>query len=94
MQIVQLIRIFNESFTLAFQQLLANKLRTLLSLLGIVIGIWCVIMVLSAVNSLEYSIRKSFQKLGNNTIYVSTMPWGEDPRENFWKYQRRPEAHG
>jgi putative ABC transport system permease protein len=92
MQIVQLIRIFNESFTLAFQQLLANKLRTLLSLLGIVIGIWCVIMVLSAVNSLEYSIRKSFQKLGNNTIYVSTMPWGEDPRENFWKYQRRPEA--
>jgi putative ABC transport system permease protein len=49
-------------------------------------------MVLSAVNSLEYSIRSSFKKLGDNVIYVSTMPWGEDPRENFWKYMRRPEA--
>ena len=85
-------RVFYESFILAFQQLLANKLRTFLSLLGIVIGIWCVIMVLSAVNSLEYSIRSSFKKLGDNVIYVSTMPWGEDPRENFWKYMRRPEA--
>ncbi len=85
-------RILNESFVLAVQQLLSNKLRTLLSLMGIIIGIWCVIMVLSAVNSLEYSIRKSFKKLGDNTIYISTMPWGEDPRENFWKYMRRPEA--
>lgn len=89
---MRFIRILNESFVLAIQQLLSNKLRTLLSLMGIVIGIWCVIMVLSAVNSLEYSIRKSFKKLGDNTIYISTMPWGEDPRENFWKYMRRPEA--
>lgn len=92
MQFIRIFRLFYESFILAFQQLLANKLRTLLSLLGIVIGIWCVIMVLSAVNSLEFSIRNSFKKLGDNTIYVSTMPWGEDPRENYWKYMRRPEA--
>lgn len=92
MQLILFFRIFYESIIIAFQQLLSNKLRTILSLLGIVIGIWCVIMVLSAVNSLEYSIRKSFQKLGNNVIYLSTMPWGEDPRENFWKYMRRPEA--
>lgn len=89
---MRFLRILNESFVLAVQQLLSNKLRTLLSLMGIIIGIWCVIMVLSAVNSLEYSIRKSFKKLGDNTIYISTMPWGEDPRENFWKYMRRPEA--
>jgi putative ABC transport system permease protein len=89
---MRFLRILSESFVLAVQQLLSNKLRTLLSLMGIIIGIWCVIMVLSAVNSLEYSIRKSFKKLGDNTIYISTMPWGEDPRENFWKYMRRPEA--
>jgi putative ABC transport system permease protein len=92
MRILIFFRILSESVVIAIQQLLSNKLRTFLSLLGIVIGIWCVIMVLSAVNSLEYSIRKSFQKLGNNVIYISTMPWGEDPRENFWKYMRRPEA--
>lgn len=87
-----LIRVFYESFVLALQQLLANKLRTLLSLLGIIIGIWCVIMVFSAVDSLEANIKSSFEQLGDDVVYVSTMPWGEDPRENFWKYMRRPEA--
>ena len=85
-------RIFYESFRLAIQQLLGNKLRTLLSLLGIIIGIWCVIMVFSAVDSLEANIKQSFEQLGDDVVYISTMPWGEDPRENFWKYMRRPEA--
>jgi putative ABC transport system permease protein len=80
-----------ESVMQALHSLWNNKLRTFLSLLGITIGIWCVIMVFSAVDSLEWSIRKSFEKLGDDVVYVSTMPWGEDPRENFWKYMRRPE---
>lgn len=84
-------RLFFEACFLALQQLFGNKLRTLLSLLGITIGIWCVIMVFSAVDSLEYSIRKSFEQLGDDVVYVNTMPWGEDPRENYWKYMRRPE---
>ena len=86
-----LIRVVAESFRLALQQMLANKLRTFLSLLGITIGIWCIIMVFSAVDSLEANIRSSFDKLGDDVVYVTTMPWGEDPRENFWKYMRRPE---
>ncbi len=75
------------------QQLWGNKLRTLLSLLGVTIGIWCVIMVFSAVDSLEASIKKSFEELGDDVVYVNTMPWGEDPRENLWKYERRPEPN-
>lgn len=67
-------RLFFEACFLALQQLLGNKLRTLLSLLGITIGIWCVIMVFSAVDSLEYSIRKSFEQLGDDVLYVNTMP--------------------
>lgn len=63
----------------------------MLSLLGITIGIWCIIMVFSAVNSLEYSIRTSMQELGNDVIYVTPMPWGKDPREELWKYERRPD---
>lgn len=84
-------QVFSESFQQAFQQLWSNRLRTFLSLLGITIGIWCVIMVLSAVDSLEASIKSSFEELGNDVVYVNTMPWGEDPRENLWKYERRPE---
>lgn len=86
-------RIFYESIRQAIQQLAGNKLRTLLSLSGITIGIFCVIMVLSAVDSLEANIQQSFQQLGDDVVYVSKIPWGESPEEgNFWKYQRRPEA--
>ncbi|WMX13561.1 MULTISPECIES: ABC transporter permease [unclassified Aureispira] len=86
-------RIFFESIRQAFQQLAGNKLRTLLSLSGITIGIFCVIMVLSAVDSLEANIQDSFKQLGDDVIYISKMPWGEPPHEgNFWKYQRRPET--
>lgn len=80
-----------ESFMQAFHQLYSNKLRSLLSLLGITIGIWCIIMVFAAVNSLEYDIRNSMQELGNDVVYVTPMPWGKDPREELWKYERRPD---
>jgi putative ABC transport system permease protein len=82
-----------ESFRQAVQQLWGNKLRTMLSLLGVTIGIWCVIMVFSAVDSLEANIQNSFDELGDDVVYISTMPWGQDPRENLWKYERRPEPN-
>lgn len=91
--LILLPRIFYESVRQAFQQLAGNKLRTVLSLSGITIGIFCVIMVLSAVDSLEANIQKSFQQLGDDVVYISKMPWGEPPHKgNFWKYQRRPET--
>lgn len=75
----------------AIGQLTSNKLRSFLSLLGITIGIFCIIGIKAAVNSLEDNIRSSFEKLGNDIIYISKMPWNEDPTQNFWKYQRRPQ---
>jgi len=74
----------------AIGQLRSNKLRTFLSLLGITIGIFCIISVKSAVSSLENNIRSSFEKLGNDVLYISKMPWAENPHANFWKYMRRP----
>ena len=82
--------VLTESFTQAFQQLMANKLRSFLSLLGIMIGIFCIIAVKSAVDSLEDNVRQSFNKLGNDVIYINKQPWNEDPGENYWKYARRP----
>lgn len=85
-----LFKIFFESTSQALQQLWGNKLRTFLSLLGITIGIWCVIMVLSAVDSMEASIRSSLNKLGDDVIYIDKFSWGEDPSANYWKWMRRP----
>jgi putative ABC transport system permease protein len=67
-----------------------NKLRSFLSLLGISIGIFCIIGVLSAVDSLEDNVRSSFDKLGNDVIYVDRFSWQEDPGDNFWKWMKRP----
>ena len=82
--------ILKESFLQAFDQLRANKLRSFLSLLGIMVGIFCVIAVKSAVNSLEDNVRHSFDKLGSDVIYVSKFSWAEDPEANFWKFAHRP----
>lgn len=83
-------RIFFESLSQALQQLSGNKLRSFLSLLGITIGIFCIIGVQSAVDSMEDNIRGSLKKLGDDVIYISKFPWNEDPDANFWKYMRRP----
>ena len=85
------VKVIYESIVQAFQQLAANKLRSFLSLTGISIGIICIISVLSAVDSLKDNVSKSFEKLGNDVLYVDKMPWNEDPGQNWWKYQQRPE---
>jgi putative ABC transport system permease protein len=87
---LQLLRILSEGAAQAWQQLVANKLRSFLSLLGVTIGIFCIIGVKSAVNSLEDNIRGSLAKLGNDVIYIEKFSWAEDPGQNYWKWMRRP----
>lgn len=65
-------------------------MRTFLSLLGIMIGIFCIIAIQAAVDSLESNIRSSFEKLGNDIVYVDKWPW-KDTGEDYWKYASRPE---
>ena len=84
-------KVIYESIIQAFQQLSGNKLRSFLSLTGISIGIICIISVLSAVDSLKDNVSKSFEKLGNDVLYIDKMPWNEDPSQNWWKYMQRPE---
>lgn len=83
-------KIFRESIIQAVQQLTGNKLRSFLSLLGITIGIFCIIGVLSAVDSLEDNIRSSIEQLGDDILFVDKISWGEDPGANYFKYLRRP----
>lgn len=86
-----ILRILLESFRQASSVLKSNPLRTFLSLLGITIGIFCIITVKSAVDSLEDSIMDSMNQLGSDVLYVSQMPWNEDPSQNYWKYEKRPD---
>ncbi|MGB0985063.1 MAG: ABC transporter permease [Saprospiraceae bacterium] len=84
-------KIFIESILQAFGQIWGNKLRSFLTLLGIIIGIWCVITVLAAVDSLETNIRGSFEKLGDDVVYVQKFPWGDGNSIDWAKILKRPD---
>ncbi len=87
-------RLLLESFSFAFEALRVNKLRTILSLLGITIGIFAIIAVFTATDSLENKIRKDISSLGNNVIYIQKWPWVPEGGDEYpwWKYMNRPEA--
>jgi putative ABC transport system permease protein len=81
--------LFRESIVFALRSLAANKLRSFLSLLGITIGIFAIILVFTIVDSLEQNIRSSIKSLGNNVVYVQKWPWIFGPYP-WWKYINRP----
>jgi putative ABC transport system permease protein len=83
-------QLFKESVLSAFHSLSSNKLRSFLSLLGITIGIFAIILVFTIVDSLENNIRSSIQSLGNNVIYVQKWPWSFGSDYPWWKYMNRP----
>lgn len=85
-----LIKIISEAVFQALQELWNNRLRTFLSVLGITIGIFCVIAVQMMVESVQRNVKQSFQRLGDDVVYVDRFPWSEDPSANWWKYIRRP----
>ncbi|MEP6846080.1 MAG: ABC transporter permease [Panacibacter sp.] len=82
--------ILSSSFRLTVQELLVNKLRTSLSLIGISFGIFCIIGVLATVNSLEMNIQTQIKSLGTNTIYVDKWNYSGGPDYPWWKYVNRP----
>ncbi len=85
-----LLRLIKESLFFALDSLIVNKLRTVLSLLGITIGIFAMISVFTLVDSLENNIKSSIQGLGDNVIYVQKWPWSFDPGQPWWDFIRRP----
>ncbi len=83
-----------ESFLFAWKALRSNVLRTILSLLGVMIGIFTIILVLTMVNSLEKNIRDSLSFIGTGTIYVEKWPWtaDNDGEYRWWDFWRRPNS--
>jgi len=83
------LRLLKESLSFAINALRNNKLRTLLSLLGVTIGIFSIIAVLAAVDSLDRKISKDLSSLDKNTIYLMKFSFGpsEIPQ---WKREQFP----
>ncbi|OBX25439.1 putative ABC transport system permease protein [Gelidibacter algens] len=85
------LRLFKESFSFAINALTNNKLRTFLSLLGVTIGIFSIIAVLAAVDSLDRNIQDQLSGLDKNTIYLTKFSFGptEVPR---WQRDNFPQT--
>ncbi|MBJ6117463.1 ABC transporter permease [Pontibacter sp. BT310] len=86
------LRLIAESIRFAWQALRANMLRTLLSLLGVTIGIFAIISVFTLVDSLERNVRDSMSFIGDKVLYVQKWPWSFGGSYPWWKYFQRPEA--
>ena len=79
-------RLFVESFVQAWQSLVTNRLRTLLSLLGVMIGIFMITAVFTVSDSLEENIKGIFSSVRSDVLFVEKMPWTFSPDYPWWKY--------
>jgi putative ABC transport system permease protein len=80
------LRLILESLGFAWKALKSNLLRTILSLLGVTIGIFSIIAVLTMVDSLEKSIRNTLSTLGSEVLYMDKFPWdGGGGGRDWWK---------
>lgn len=79
----------SEGLRIAFQALRANRLRTILTTLGIFIGIIVVTVIISVIQGLNKYVSSEISGLGADTVYISRMPWIIQSYEEYLKYQKR-----
>ncbi|SMO69451.1 putative ABC transport system permease protein [Saccharicrinis carchari] len=87
-------KFLKESLLFAINALTSNKLRTILTLSGVTIGIFSIISVFTLIDYLEKRIRDSIQSLGDNVVYVQKWPWTPPEGETeypWWRYMNRPQ---
>ncbi|MDD2569355.1 MAG: ABC transporter permease [Clostridia bacterium] len=76
-----------QAFLLAIKSLLSSKMRSFLTMLGIIIGIAAVIILVSLMNGLSKSILDSFEDMGTNLISVEVMGRGSNRSVTFTEMQ-------
>ena len=70
------LNMLRETFRQALRNIAGNKFRTLLTMLGIIIGIMAVIVIVGLGNGMTQSMRDSFASMGTNTLTVSVPGFG------------------
>ncbi|MAZ93563.1 MAG: ABC transporter [Lentimicrobiaceae bacterium] len=88
---MKVLKLISESILFASNALAINKIRSILSLLGITIGIFSIISVFTVFDSLENAIKSEINSLGSNVIFIQKWPWAVGSEYPWWKYYQRPE---
>lgn len=77
----------SESLRIAFAQIRANKLRSALTALGVIIGIVAVTLMGTAIKGIDVGVDRSFSGFGDDVLYVTKWPWGNNAE--WWTYRNR-----
>ncbi len=81
---------FREGLLIAFNAIRANKMRSVLTALGIIIGIVSVTLMGTAIEGLNRAFNKSIAGIGADVLYVQKWPWGGG--EDWWRIRNRREV--
>jgi putative ABC transport system permease protein len=79
----------SESWKIAFAQMQSNKTRSMLTALGVIIGIVAVTLMGTAITGIQTGFDKSMSILGDDVLYVSQFPWARV--NDWWNYRDRRE---
>jgi putative ABC transport system permease protein len=84
--------LFTEILGLALDTLRANKLRSFLTILGVVIGVTSIVAMTSLVRGFAESLRDSIRRFGADTVYVVKFPFGRSGDSKAWlEILKRPD---
>lgn len=76
-----------ESFRIAAMQIRAHKMRSILTALGVIIGIIAVTLMGSAISGIQVGFERSLAVIGDDILYVQKWPWHNV--EDWWNYRNR-----
>src|SRR5258707_15350025 len=79
----------SESIRIAFAQIRANKLRSALTALGVIIGIVAVTLMGTAILGIDAGVERSLSGFGDDILYVTKWPWRHV--EDWWTFRNRPD---
>ena len=74
-----------ENLMMAIATLRANKLRSFLTVFGVVIGIITVMLIASIISGIDVSVKREVESFGTRSIYISKFNPGERPPMNAAK---------
>lgn len=80
-----------EGLLIAARAIRVNKLRSVLTTLGIIIGITSVTAMATVINGIEQEFDASMAELGTDVLYIEKWPWMSGPGTKWWEYRNRPD---
>jgi putative ABC transport system permease protein len=78
-----------EGLSIAWDAILANKMRSILTTLGIIIGIVTVTSMATAIDALNRALRESLSVMGSDVLFVSKINWVNNSDDEFWREWHR-----